>query len=165
MSTSIPIRYTLNGQEHEAAVPPNLLLIDLLREHHGLTGTKRSCDMEVCGACTVMLDERLVSSCTTLAADADGGSLTTIEGLTPLGGLSAVQEAMVLHGAVQCGFCTPGFVMAITHLLRLNPHPDEEEIRRHLRGNLCRCTGYVRILAAVRSLAAAPEAALERAAE
>ncbi len=152
-AAEIDLRFTLNGREVQARVPSHTLLLDLVRERFGLKGSKRSCDMEVCGACTMMLDGNLVSSCTTLAADADGRAVVTVEGLTPAAGLSRVQEALVLHGAVQCGFCTPGFVVAITHLLQQHPNADDEQIRRHLRGNLCRCTGYVKILAAVRSLA------------
>lgn len=148
----IDLSFTLNGRAVQARVATHTLLIDLVRDRFGLKGTKRSCDMEVCGACTMMVDDGLVSSCTTLAADVDGRAVVTVEGLTPEAGLSRVQEALVLHGAVQCGFCTPGFVVAITHLLQRNPTAGDEEVRRHLRGNLCRCTGYVKILAAVRSL-------------
>lgn len=155
----IPIRFILNDQPRQAEVLPQALLIDLVREGFGLKGTKRSCDMEICGACTMMLDGRLVSSCTTLAVEADGRQVTTVEGLTPAEGLSQVQEALVLHGAIQCGFCTPGFVVAITQLLQSNPTPLEEDVQRHLRGNLCRCTGYVKIMAAVRSLVEAKRSA------
>ncbi|WJR81694.1 (2Fe-2S)-binding protein [Bradyrhizobium sp. NP1] len=146
------ISFTLNEREVAAEFPPNRLLIDLLRDHFKLKGTKRSCDMEVCGACTVLLNGQPVSSCTTLAADADQGSIVTIEGLSPEAGLSRIQQAFVDHGAAQCGFCTPGFIVAVTDLLSRNPSPSDDEIRHHLRGNLCRCTGYVKILEAVKSL-------------
>jgi carbon-monoxide dehydrogenase small subunit len=141
--------------EFSINVKPNTLLIDLIRDQLGYKGTKRSCDMEVCGACTVLLDGQPISSCTTLAVDADRHEITTIEGITPANGLSPVQEAFVLHGAVQCGFCTPGYVLAVTALLKKLPNPTEEEIRRYLHGNLCRCTGYAKIHEAIRSLATA----------
>jgi carbon-monoxide dehydrogenase small subunit len=144
----------LNGQVVAVEVPAHTLLIDLVRDRLGLKGTKRSCDMEVCGACTMLLDGDPISSCTTLAVDVDQREVTTIEGVTPSEGLSRVQRAFVLHGGLQCGFCTPGFIMAVTALLKATPHPTDEEIRHYLHGNLCRCTGYVKIVEAVKSLAA-----------
>ncbi|MEH2510386.1 carbon-monoxide dehydrogenase small subunit [Nitrobacteraceae bacterium AZCC 1564] len=153
MTQSITISFSLNGRPAEASIPPNTLLIDLVRERFGFKGTKRSCDMEVCGACTMLLDGEPISSCTTLAIDVDQRDVTTIEGVTPVNGLSPVQEAFVVHGAVQCGFCTPGFILAVTALLKRNPNPTDEEIRHYLRGNLCRCTGYAKIHEAIRSLA------------
>lgn len=154
MPKVLPLSFSLNDQAIALDVPAHTLLIDLIRDRLGLKGTKRSCDMEVCGACTVLLDGDPISSCTTLAIDVDNRSVTTIEGVTPLNGLSRIQEAFVLHGGLQCGFCTPGFIMAVTALLKTVPHPTDEEIRDYLRGNLCRCTGYIKIVEAVRSLAA-----------
>jgi len=149
----IDIALVLNGKPEAATIEPRELLIDVLRSRFGLTGTKRSCDVEVCGACTVLLDGLPVSSCTTLAADADGREVLTIEGLASNGELDRVQRAFVEHGAMQCGFCTPGMVMAVKALLALDPHPSEESIRRFLSGNICRCTGYVKIFEAVKALA------------
>lgn len=148
----LAIGFNLNGRAVAAEVPANRLLIDLLRDHFKLKGTKRSCDMEVCGACTVLLNGDPVSSCTTLAADADRGTVVTIEGLCDSKGLSRIQQAFVEHGGAQCGFCTPGFIVAVTDLFNRNPSPSDDEIRHHLRGNLCRCTGYVKIFEAVKSL-------------
>ncbi|MGL4260800.1 MAG: (2Fe-2S)-binding protein [Afipia sp.] len=148
----ITIAFSLNANPVEVSVPVNTLLIDLVRDHLGFKGTKRSCDMEVCGACTMLLDGEPISSCTTLAVDVDGRNLTTIEGVTPANGLSPLQEAFVLYGAIQCGFCTPGFILAVTELLNRNPNPTDDEIRHHLHGNLCRCTGYAKIFAAVKSV-------------
>jgi len=149
----MPISFVLNGEAVALEVPAHTLLIDLVRDRLGLKGTKRSCDMEICGACTMLLDGDPISSCTTLAVDVDQREVTTIEGVTPAEGLSRVQKAFVLHGGLQCGFCTPGFIMAVTALLKATPHPTEEEIRHYLHGNLCRCTGYVKIVEAVKSLA------------
>jgi carbon-monoxide dehydrogenase small subunit len=152
MTQIIAIAFSLNGRLIEVAVPSHTLLIDLVRDRLGFKGTKRSCDMEVCGACTMLLDEEPISSCTTLAVDVDGHEVTTIEGVTPAKGLSRIQEAFVVHGGLQCGFCTPGLIMAVTALLRRNPHPTDEEIRHYLHGNLCRCTGYTKIFEAIKSL-------------
>ena len=150
----IDIAFDLNGAPARATIEPRELLIDVLRAQFGLTGTKRSCDVEICGACTVLVDGLPVSSCTTLAADVDGRAVLTIEGLAKDGELDRVQRAFVEHGAMQCGFCTPGMVLAVKALLALDPHPSEEAIRHFLRGNLCRCTGYVKIIEAVKDLAA-----------
>ena len=152
MTQSITIAFSLNGRSIQVDVPSNTLLIDLVRDRLGFKGTKRSCDMEVCGACTMLLDGEPISSCTTLAVDVNGHEVTTIEGVTPAKGLSRIQEAFVVHGGLQCGFCTPGFIMAVTALLRRNRHPTDEEIRHYLHGNLCRCTGYTKIFEAIKSL-------------
>ncbi|ABD09099.1 (2Fe-2S)-binding protein [Rhodopseudomonas palustris HaA2] len=149
---SLDISFTLNGAPQTRSVAPFELLIDFLRDDLGLKGTKRSCDVQVCGACTVLVDGLPVSSCTSLAADIDGRSVVTIEGLAQRGELSPVQQAFVDHAAMQCGFCTPGMVLATTALLEHHPHPTEQEIRHYLRGNICRCTGYIKILEAVKSL-------------
>jgi carbon-monoxide dehydrogenase small subunit len=151
-SSTVEIALRLNGRNVSLAVAPFELLIDVLRDRLGLKGTKRSCDVEVCGACTVLADGLPVSSCTTLAVDVDGKSVLTIEGVATSGQLSRVQQAFVDHGGMQCGFCTPGMVLATTALFDLNPSPSEQDIRRFLRGNICRCTGYIKILEAVRSL-------------
>jgi aerobic carbon-monoxide dehydrogenase small subunit len=153
MTHLLPITFILNGQAVAIEVPAHTLLVDMIRDRIGLKGTKRSCDMEICGACTVLLDGAPISSCTTLAVDVDRHEVTTIEGVTPAVGLSRIQQAFVLHGGLQCGFCTPGFIMAVTALLKETPHPTDEEIRHHLHGNLCRCTGYIKIFEAVKSLA------------
>lgn len=150
---TLHIAFTLNGDRTELDIRPSELLIDVLRERLHLTGTKKSCDVEICGACTVLVDGLPVSSCTTLAADADDKTVTTIEGVSCDGQASAVQQAFVDCGAIQCGFCTPGMVMATTALIRLHPKPSGEQIAHFLRGNICRCTGYVKIVEGVKSLA------------
>ncbi|QOZ35950.1 (2Fe-2S)-binding protein [Bradyrhizobium sp. CCBAU 53421] len=159
MAEMMAISFSLNGKTIAVDVPPHMLLIDLIRDRLGLKGTKRSCDMEVCGACTVLLDGEPISSCTTLAVDVERREVTTIEGVTPPDGLSPIQQAFVLHGGLQCGFCTPGFIMAVTALLKTTPHPTDAEIRHYLEGNLCRCTGYTKIFEAVKSLAGRQDAA------
>lgn len=151
-SETMTLSLTLNGQATTVDAAPFDLLIDVLRDRIGLKGTKRSCDVEVCGACTVLVDGLPVSSCTTLGADVEGKAVTTIEGIAEAGVLSRVQQAFVDHGALQCGFCTPGMVLATTALLEMNPAPSEDDIRHFLRGNICRCTGYIKILEAVKSL-------------
>lgn len=151
----VAVRITVNGQVREATVEPRLTLADFLRERCALTGTHLGCEHGACGACTVLVDGAAVRSCLMFAVQADGGEVTTVEGLDGAdGALSPVQEAMRDCHGLQCGFCTPGFVVTITALLEENPHPDEQEIREALSGNLCRCTGYQGILAAVRTLAA-----------
>ena len=151
----VAVRVAVNGQVREAAVEPRLTLADFLRERCALTGTHLGCEHGACGACTVLLDGAAVRSCLMFAVQADGAEVTTVEGIAaPDGTLSPVQEAMRDCHGLQCGFCTPGFVVTITALLAENAHPDEQEIREALSGNLCRCTGYQGILAAVRALAA-----------
>ena len=153
MSPSAPLRFRLNGQPAEVPCEPTTILLDLLREQLRLTGTKRGCDLGTCGCCTVLVDGRPTLSCLTLAALVEGRSVDTIEGISPSQGLSPVQRAFVEHGATQCGFCTPGFVVTATALLRDRPHPSREEIERAIAGNLCRCTGYRKIVEAIESAA------------
>ena len=150
---SIDLAFTLNGEPAGARIEPRELLVDVLREQFGLRGTKRSCDLGACGACTVLVDGLPASSCSTLAADVEGRSVVTIEGLGTAKSLDPVQQAFVDHGAMQCGFCTPGMVLAVKALLSENPSPTEDEVRHYLRGNVCRCTGYVQIIEAVLDLA------------
>ncbi|HET6952714.1 MAG TPA: (2Fe-2S)-binding protein [Acidimicrobiales bacterium] len=150
----IPVQVTVNGRLRRATVEPRLTLADFLRERCELTGTHLGCEHGVCGACTVLLDGAAVRSCLMFAAQADGREVTTVEGIAaPDGELSAVQAALRACHGLQCGFCTPGFVVTITALLRDNPDPTDEEIRAGLSGNLCRCTGYQGILQAVREAA------------
>jgi carbon-monoxide dehydrogenase small subunit len=151
----IMIRVTVNGQPHRVEVEPHETLLEMLRGRLDLTGTKKCCGEGECGACTVILDGRLVNSCIILAAEADGGEVLTIEGLAAEGKPGVLQQAFLDKGAVQCGFCTPGMIMAAHYLLENNPHPTEEEIREGLSGNLCRCTGYGKIVEAVRAAAEA----------
>jgi aerobic carbon-monoxide dehydrogenase small subunit len=153
MST-VPLRLTVNGVRHELDVEPRLLLVHLLRDALGLTGTHIGCDTSNCGACTVHVDGESVKSCTLLALQVDGGVVTTIEGLAPADGLHPLQEGFWEKHGLQCGFCTPGMIMAAADLLQRNPTPTDEEIRHGLEGNLCRCTGYQNIVEAVKSAAA-----------
>jgi len=149
-----PIGITVNGAEHRAEVEPRELLVYFLRERLGLTGTTVGCDTSQCGACTVLVDGESVKSCTVLAVQVDGREVTTIEGLAQNGSLHPVQEAFHMQHGLQCGFCTPGMVMATVSLLAETPSPSEEEIRHALEGNLCRCTGYQNIVMAVQAAAA-----------
>ena len=143
----------INGARQTVAVEPRKLLVHLIREDFGLTGTHVGCDTSQCGACTVEIDGRAVKSCTVLAVMADGASITTVEGLSPTGAeLHPVQAAFHEHHALQCGFCTPGMVMSVRQLLKDHPDPTEQEIRHGLAGNICRCTGYHNIVRAVESL-------------
>ncbi len=153
MSSTELLRFRLNGQPVETPCPAPRILLDLVREDLELTGTKRGCDLGTCGCCTVLVDGRPTLSCLTLARLVEGRDVTTIEGLSPAQGLSPVQAAFVAHGATQCGFCTPGFVVTATALLKEHPHPSREEIVRGLSGNLCRCTGYTKIIEAVEAAA------------
>jgi carbon-monoxide dehydrogenase small subunit len=143
------IAVTVNGRRHEVEVEPRQLLVYLLREQLGLTGTNVGCDTSSCGACTVLLDGESVKSCTVLAVQADGTDVTTIEGLATDGKLHPVQQAFHEHHGLQCGYCTPGMVMASVSYLKENPKPTEREVRLALEGNLCRCTGYHNIVKAV----------------
>ena len=143
------ITLTVNGVQHELEVPARRLLVDCLRYDLGLTGTKEGCSVGVCGACTVLVDGNMTASCLTLAVAADGAEITTIEGLAQDGRLHPVQQAFVDYGGFQCGICTPGQVMAAKALLDVNPSPTEEEIKEWMMGNLCRCTGYYKILESI----------------
>ena len=145
------ISVTINGTVEQIDVPPNLTLLQMLREKLALTGTKNGCEAGECGACTVLVDGEPVNSCMLLAVEVNGREVLTVEGLAPEGQLSPLQEAFVEHNAVQCGFCTPGMLMSAHALLERNPDPTVEEIKQALVGNLCRCTGYVRIIQAIRS--------------
>jgi aerobic carbon-monoxide dehydrogenase small subunit len=147
------LRLRVNGEDHEVWVEPWKSLADVLREDLNLTGVKIGCNEGQCGSCTVLIDGKPVKSCLVLAPRATGKEILTIEGLAKDGKLHPLQEAFVKHFAVQCGFCTPGFILAAKGLLDENPHPTEEEVRKWLAGNLCRCTGYVKIIEAVLSAA------------
>ena len=149
------LELTVNGAEHTLEVDGRTLLVHALRDGLGLTGTHIGCDTSQCGACTVLVDGRAVKSCTMLALQAEGSDVTTIEGLSPNGELHPVQEAFVEYHGLQCGFCTPGMILSTVDLLSRDPDPDDDTIRRALRGNLCRCTGYHSIVDSVRAAAAA----------
>jgi carbon-monoxide dehydrogenase small subunit len=149
------IDFTVNGERRQATVPSRQLLVHQLRDTLGMKGTHIGCDTGSCGACTVIVDGKLVKSCMMLAPQADGAEIETIEGLARNGELTPVQEAFHEQHGLQCGYCTPGVVMAATFLLRRNPAPTEEEIRRAVRGNNCRCTGYVNIVKSIESAARA----------
>ena len=147
------IRVNVNGTTYENEVEPRMLLVHYLRETLGLTGTHVGCDTSQCGACTVLLDDEAVKSCTLLAVQADLRNVNTIEGAAKNGQMSALQTAFSEQHGLQCGYCTPGMIMAATYLLAQNPHPSEEEIRHGLEGNVCRCTGYHNIVRAVQAAA------------
>jgi carbon-monoxide dehydrogenase small subunit len=154
MKLSVSVR--VNGAAYDREIEPRLLLVHFLRDTLGLTGTKVGCDTSQCGSCTVLLDGVAVKSCTCLAAQADGSSVTTVEGLSPgPGQLSPLQEAFWEKHGLQCGFCTPGMMFAAQSLLKSNPNPSAEQIRHALEGNLCRCTGYQNIVRSVQAAAAA----------
>jgi len=151
--TQHQLRFTLNGQAVEAQVPAERLLIELLRDDLGLTGTKEGCSVGVCGACSVLLDGQVVTACLLPAVFVDGRSLTTIEGVAqPDGALSPLQTAFIRHGGFQCGICTPGQIISATALLSEQPHPSAEQVREWMMGNLCRCTGYEQIVEAILSV-------------
>lgn len=151
------LNFKLNGVDQTLLIEDNCTLLNVLREHLGFTGTKDGCGHGDCGACTVLLDGKPVNSCIVLAAEAEGRQVETVEGLSVDGELSALQEAFLEIGAVQCGFCTPGMLMTATALLRDNPDPSEEEIKEAMSGVICRCTGYKKIVDAVKSCAESPE--------
>jgi aerobic carbon-monoxide dehydrogenase small subunit len=151
MSSNVHVEITVNGERREADVEARLLLVHWLRDDLGLTGTHVGCDTTNCGACTVHMNGEGVKSCTVLAAQADGAEVTTIEGISNGDGLHPIQAAFMDKHGLQCGFCTPGMIMAAADLLARNPNPSDEEIRHGLEGNLCRCTGYHNIVDAVRA--------------
>lgn len=158
MKHFLPVAFRVNGQRHDLLIPPWRTLLEVLREELGLTGAKRSCQEGQCGACTVLVDGRPVNSCLYLAVEAQEREILTIEGLAQsTGGFHPIQKAFVEHGGVQCGFCTPGLILAVKSLLDGNPRPTEDEVRRAIVGHLCRCTGYFQIVEAI--LAAAQELA------
>jgi carbon-monoxide dehydrogenase small subunit len=148
------IQFALNGEPIEVAFAPNKTLLEVLREDLGLTGTKHGCELGECGTCTVLVDGRPVLSCLTLGLDMEGREVTTIEGMATAAGLHPLQETFADLGAAQCGYCSPGFLLAAKELLEHNPNPSREEIKEALSGNLCRCTGYVKIFEAVELAAA-----------
>jgi carbon-monoxide dehydrogenase small subunit len=152
-SQSIAISFTLNGRLQELDVEPHELLLDVVRDRLGLTGVKRSCDVQVCGACTLLVDGRPLSACTTLAFEVRGKSVLTIEGLAEDGKLHPLQEAFIEHGGFQCGFCTPGMILAAKALLDENANPSEEQLKHFMHGNICRCTGYKKIIESIMAAA------------
>jgi carbon-monoxide dehydrogenase small subunit len=149
MSATIDITFKLNGVERRVSVPPQMSTLEMLRDQIGLTGTKYACGEGECGACTISVDGRTVNSCLMFAADCDGRELTTIEGLvaSPIG--EALRKSFTESGAVQCGFCTPGLMMQASHFLATHPHANRDEIKRGIEGNLCRCTGYKKVVDAI----------------
>jgi len=147
------INLKINGEPYEVSVKSNTTLLDLLRDEIGLTGTKKGCDTGQCGACTVLLDGKSINSCLVLAVDANGKEVLTIEGLASDGKLHPLQEAFIQEGAVQCGYCTSGMILSAKALLDENPTPKEEEVKKAIAGNLCRCTGYIRIVKAILNVA------------
>jgi carbon-monoxide dehydrogenase small subunit len=149
MNGKVSISVTVNGRTVERAVEPRLLLVQFIRDELWLTGTHIGCDTSYCGACTVLFDGEPIKSCTMLAVQADGGEVTTVEGLAQDGKLHPLQESFSEHHALQCGFCTPGMLMSAKHLLDTNPDPGPEDIRKGIQGNLCRCTGYKNIFTAI----------------
>ena len=151
--TTHQITFSVNGEQEFATVPSHMTLLQMLREELVLTGTKNGCAAGECGACTVMLNGEAVNSCLVLAVECDGGEIVTVEGLTNDGQLDPVQAAIIEAGGVQCGFCTPGVLISARVLLNQNPDPDEQAIREALVGNLCRCTGYVRIVEGIKQAA------------
>jgi aerobic carbon-monoxide dehydrogenase small subunit len=162
MSTTVRVRLSVNGVEHQMDVEPRLLLVHALRDRLGLTGTHVGCDTSNCGACTVHLDGHAVKSCTVLAVQADGARVTTIEGMGSEDQLHPLQEAFWNDHGLQCGYCTPGMIMAAAGLLAENPNPSEAEVRHALEGNLCRCTGYHNIVKAVLDAAKSKSATIEQ---
>ncbi len=150
--TKYHLTLTVNGEPREALIDPRRTLLDVLRNDLDLRGAHRGCDSGDCGACTVLLDGQPITACLILAADCDGMKVLTVEGVAPAGQLHPVQRALVEQGGIQCGFCTPGMVMAAIALLEANPTPSEDDVRLGLAGNLCRCTGYKKVIEAVQSV-------------
>ena len=158
MKKKIPISIKVNGEEHDLYLPPNRTLQEVLREDLELTGTKDGCGEGVCGSCTVLCNGLPIRSCLTLAAEVQGEEITTVEGLRMEDGrLDPLQQAFIDHGAVQCGFCTPGMLMAARAFLNKHPEPDEKDIREGISGNVCRCTGYAKIVSAILDVAGSKE--------
>ena len=153
VSETHDIRLTINGQPYSAKVPTRRTLVDFIRYDLGLTGTKEACSVGVCGACTVLLNGRIIASCITLAVQANGAEITTIEGIGSEDQLTPLQQAFIDHGGFQCGICTPGQIVAATSLLQTNPNPTEDEIKEWMMGNLCRCTGYYQIIESIQAAA------------
>lgn len=153
--THHPISLTVNGSREVVQVASNETLLELLRTRLGLTGTKNGCSAGECGACTVLVNSEPVNACLMLAVEADGAEIVTVEGLANDSQLDPLQQALIEHSGVQCGFCTPGVLISARALLNRNPHPSEDDIKDALRGNLCRCTGYVRIIDAIKAAAKA----------
>lgn len=149
MRQSLPVHLNVNGRDYYLSVDPRTTLLDLIRKELGLTGAKKGCDMGNCGACTVLVDGRTRLSCLTLSVSLEGKSVLTIEGLSSSGKLDPLQESFIRNDAFQCGFCTPGQIMSAKFLLAINPHPTDEEIKKYMSGNICRCGAYPKILAAV----------------
>jgi len=147
------VELTVNGEPYEVAVDPHRTLLEVLREEIGLTGSKEGCGLGSCGACTVIIEGKAVLACLTLALTVRGKEIRTVEGLAKGQEFSVLQKAFIEHGAIQCGFCTPGMLMSATALLSKNPHPNNDEIKKAISGNLCRCTGYAKIVEAIRSVA------------
>ena len=145
------LNFRVNGETHRSVVPPNRTLLEVLRDELGLVGAREGCSIGMCGACTVLVDGKAISSCLLLAVQADGSEVTTVEGLSRDGQLHPVQQAYIDHAAFQCAYCTPGFILSTVALLQEYPNPDEETIRRYLSGNLCRCGSYENILRAVKA--------------
>ena len=160
MNKKVRVQATINGEDVEFLCEPRQSLLEVLRETLGLTGVKEGCNNGNCGACNVILDAALVNSCLVLAVEINGCNVTTIEGIATTQGLHPLQEKFIAHAALQCGFCTPGFIVASTALLRQNSNPSENEVREWLAGNLCRCTGYDRIVRAVMDAAQSQEKTL-----
>ncbi len=152
-SQFLPLSFTLNGRLQELEVEPHELLLDVVRDRLGLTGVKRSCDVQVCGACTLLVDGRPVSACTTLAFEVRGRSVLTIEGLAENGKLHPLQQAFIDHGGFKCGLFTPGMILAAKALLDENPQPTEPELKHFMHGNICRCTGYKKIIESIMAAA------------
>jgi aerobic carbon-monoxide dehydrogenase small subunit len=147
------IQLQVNGESYDLLVEPRQTLLKILRDDLGLTGTKKGCDTGDCGACTVLMDGKPINSCLTLAVEADGARITTIEGLASGDELHPLQEAFIAAGAIQCGYCTPGMILTAKALLDENPAPSEEEVKKAVAGNLCRCTGYIKIFEAIQTAA------------
>jgi carbon-monoxide dehydrogenase small subunit len=156
------IELKVNGRTHELAIEPSKLLLDALRQDLQLTGSKRGCDDSSCGACTVLVDDVTMLSCTLLAASCEGQEITTVEGVSEHGSLAAIQKAYGDWGGAQCGYCTPGFIMTVKSLLAANPNPTEGEVRNALSSNLCRCTGYSQMYEAIKSAIAAEKEGIDQ---